>query len=107
MSDIDFCTTDWAAVEVTEHAGETGMAFWQTRHFGTLRVRRIRYSAGYASDHWCRKGHVLLCLDGELTTELDDGRAFVLRPGMSYQVADDAQVHRSRTHVGAVLFVVD
>ena len=55
----------------------------------------------------CEKGHVLLCLEGELLTELADGRTFTLIPGTSYQVADGAQPHRSSTSVGAKLFVVD
>jgi hypothetical protein len=67
----------------------------------------VRYSAGYVANHWCSKGHVLLCLDGELHTELEDGRRFVLKPGMSYQIADHAEPHRSSTPVGATLFIVD
>jgi hypothetical protein len=107
MSDIPFAATDWARVERTEHPGETGVARWRTRCFGDVRVRMIEYSPGYLADHWCEKGHVLLCLEGELHTELADGRDVVLTPGMSYQVADGAQPHRSRTETGATLFVVD
>ena len=69
--------------------------------------RRPEYSPGYRADHWCSKGHVLLCLDGELQTELADGRVFTLKPGMSYQVADGAEPHRSFTETGARLFIVD
>ncbi|WP_217473944.1 DHCW motif cupin fold protein [Stutzerimonas stutzeri] len=104
---IPFCTTDWASIQASEHPGETGKALWRTGHFGEVRVRMVEYSAGYLADHWCTKGHVLLCLEGELHTELDDGRTFVLTPGMSYQVADDAEAHRSSTATGAKLFVVD
>jgi len=107
LTDIPFVTTDWSAVETTEHAGVTGVATWRTRQFGAVRVRMIEYSAGYLADHWCQKGHVLLCLAGELHTELADGRRVVLTPGMSYQVADGAEPHRSSTPVGARLFVVD
>lgn len=107
MTDIPFGVTDWSNVEKTEHKGDTGVAHWQTRQFGTLRVRMVEYSPGYLADHWCRKGHILLCLEGELHTELEDGRTFVLRPGMSYQVADDAEPHRSSTQHGARLFIVD
>ena len=107
LSDIPFGTTDWSAVEVTEHPGETGKAYWRTRRFGDVRVRIVEYTPGYLADHWCRKGHILMCLEGELHTELEDGRRFVLHPGMSYQVADDAEPHRSSTPVGARLFVVD
>ena len=72
-----------------------------------IRVRVVDYSPGYVADHWCSKGHILYCLDGELTTDLTDGRSFTLKPGMSYQVADDADAHRSRTAKGARLFIVD
>ena len=44
---------------------------------------------------------------GELQTELKDGRKFILKPGMSYQVADNAEPHRSYTEGGAKLFIVD
>lgn len=107
MTDIPFDTTDWSAMEATEHKGEMGMASWRTCHFGGIRVRMVEYTPGYLADHWCVKGHILLCLEGELHTELADGRKFVLKPGMSYQVADNAEPHRSFTEVGARLFVVD
>jgi hypothetical protein len=107
MTGIPFGVTDWSSVERTEHPGETGVATWRTREFGGIRVRMVEYSPGYTADHWCVKGHVLLCLEGELHTELADGRKIVLRPGMSYQVADQAEPHRSTTGPGAKLFIVD
>ena len=107
MHDISFGTTDWSTVEQTEHKGDTGMAYWRTRLFGDIRVRMVEYSAGYVADHWCSKGHILFCVEGELHTELADGRTFVLTPGMSYQVADNAEAHRSSTQLGARLFIVD
>lgn len=107
MSGIPFGTTEWYAVPATEHAGTTGIARWRTRHFGAIRVRMVEYSPGYAADHWCEKGHILLCLEGELVTELADGRVFTLAPGTSYQVADGAEPHRSSTAKGAKLFIVD
>jgi hypothetical protein len=107
MNDIPFGTTDWSTVERTEHKGETGMAYWRTRNFGEIRVRLVEYTAHYLADHWCSKGHILFCLEGELHTELRDGRKYILKPGMSYQVADNAEAHRSYTTVGAKLFIVD
>jgi hypothetical protein len=107
MISFPFVTTDWSAVERTEHQGETGVAHWRTRDFGGIRVRMVEYTPGYRADHWCTKGHILFCLAGELHTELKDGRQFILRPGMSYQVGDHAEAHRSSTPVGAKLFVVD
>ncbi len=35
----------------------------------------VEYTAGYVADHWCSKGHILLCTEGELETELADGRS--------------------------------
>jgi len=107
MSAILFGTTDWSQVQRTEHKGERGLAYWRTQQFGAIRVRMVEYTPGYFADHWCVKGHILLCTDGELHTELKDGRTFLLKPGMSYQVADNAEPHRSYTEVGAKLFIVD
>jgi quercetin dioxygenase-like cupin family protein len=107
MGGIPFGTTDWDDVPVTVHAGEKGEARWRTRQFGDIRVRIVEYSPGYLADHWCSKGHILLVLEGSLRTELEDGRAVVLEPGNSYQVADNAEAHRSSTEAGAKLFIVD
>src|SRR5215510_14358912 len=87
MAGIPFGITDWSQVEKTERKGESGRAYWQTRTFGTIRVRMVEYTPGYRADHWCVKGHILLCLEGQLHTQLQDGRRYVLKPGMSYQVA--------------------
>jgi hypothetical protein len=67
-------TTDWATVEPIAHEGEKGVAHWDTRLFGDIRVRIGDYSPGCLADHWCEKGQVLSCLEGELHTELKDGR---------------------------------
>ncbi len=107
IDNLPFGSTDWSAVARTTHSGITGQAFWRTQQFGDIRVRMVEYSAGYTADHWCSKGHILLCLEGELHTELDDGSVHVLLPGMSYQVADGAEAHRSSSPSGAKLFIVD
>jgi quercetin dioxygenase-like cupin family protein len=107
IADIPFATIDWDAVARTEHVGESGTAYWRTIEQGGIRVRIVEYTPGYRADHWCRKGHVLLVLEGELETELEDGRTFRLGPGMSYQVADGDAAHRSSTGPGARLFIVD
>lgn len=107
MHDIPFGVTDWSGVAAEEHSAQAGRAIWRTRQFGDVRVRQVEYTPGYVSDHWCTKGHILLCLSGELHTELADGRSFRLTPGMSYQVADGAEPHRSTAPHGATLFIVD
>lgn len=100
-------TTDWSKVQPTEHAGDSGVALWRTVERGNIRVRLVEYSPGYEANHWCRRGHVLLVLEGELVTDLEDGTRFTLTAGTSYQVADDAAAHRSHTTTGARLFIVD
>lgn len=107
MTGIPFGTTDWSTVPADRRLGEAGWADWRVCLFGDIRVRLLEYSPGYRADHWCVKGHILFCLEGELVTTLEDGREFILRPGMSYQVADHAEPHRSFTAGGAKLFVVD
>jgi quercetin dioxygenase-like cupin family protein len=107
LNDIPFTVTDWDTIEPTEQSGITGKAIRRTQHFGDIRVRMVEYTPGYQADHWCEKGHILLCLEGRLETELADGRKFVLTPGVSYQVADHAEPHRSSTTTGARLFIVD
>ncbi|HEY3927886.1 MAG TPA: DHCW motif cupin fold protein [Candidatus Koribacter sp.] len=104
---LPFAVTTWSAIEATEHAGETGIALWRTQAFGEIRVRLVEYSPNYRADHWCSKGHILLCLEGQLDTELRDGRRFTLRPGMSYHVGDNDGAHRSSTSTGAKLFIID
>ncbi|MFB9264463.1 DHCW motif cupin fold protein [Bradyrhizobium erythrophlei] len=105
---LSFTVTDWSGVAPTIHPGETGEALWRTLDIGELRVRMVEYSPGYLADHWCDRGHVLFVVQGELDTELRDGRKFTLKPGMSYQVSDFGDAaHRSSTRTGATLFIVD
>jgi quercetin dioxygenase-like cupin family protein len=107
LAGIPFQTIDWAQVEPTRHPGTNGEARWRTREVGDVRVRLVEYTAGYAADHWCERGHVLHVLAGELLTELRDGRKFTLHAGQSYVVADGDGAHRSRTSSGATLCIVD
>ena len=65
MSDIPFGATDGSTIERTEYRGDTGVAHWRTCNFGGIRVRLLEYSPGYRADHWCGKGHILFCLEGE------------------------------------------
>jgi hypothetical protein len=107
LTAVPFGTTDWSTVEPVQYAGQTGTAYWRTCQFGSTRVRMVEYSPGYLADHWCWRGHILLCLEGELHTELEDGRQFTLTAGMSYQVGSNAEGHRSFSTTGAKLFIVD
>lgn len=104
---ITFQTTDWDAVPVTEHPGKTGKARWRTIRYGTLRIRLVEFSENYRASEWCRIGHIVYCLDGEIVTELSDGRSFPLRSGMSYQVTDGVSAHRTSSETGAKVLIVD
>lgn len=99
--------TDWNAVPTTIHPGDVGHAHWRTRNFGEIRVRMVEYSPGYRADHWCSKGHVLLCLEGSLEIQIQDGENLTLRAGQSYHVGDGDPPHRSHSPDGARLFIVD
>ena len=107
LSGIPFQVTDWADVPGETHPGDAGVAVWRVKTYGDIRVRMVEYSPGYVADHWCEKGHILLCVSGELHTRLRDGTVAVLSPGMSYEVADGAAPHRSEAPAGATLFIVD
>lgn len=104
---IPFQTVDWSKVERTEYKGETGTAYWQTLEFDGLRVRIVEYSKDYIADHWCKKGHIVHCLEGEVINELEDGTQSILTKGMSYIVSDELSSHRSITKEGVTLMIID
>ena len=104
---IPFQTIDWSMIPVTEHKGETGIAWWQTVQFAGLRIRLVEYSEGYLADHWCKKGHIVHCLEGEFMSELEDGEKFQLTKGMTYVVSDKLSSHRSIAPGGVKLMIID
>jgi hypothetical protein len=107
MTNILFNSIDWTTVEKTTHQGETGVAYWQTLQFDTIRVRLVEYSADYLADHWCQKGHIVHCLEGAFISELENGEKFHLTQGMSYIVSDDLSSHRSISKNGVKLLIID
>lgn len=107
MNKIPFQEIDWSALEKTEHVGESGTSFWQTIQMGGLRIRIVEYTRDYLADHWCEKGHVVHCLEGEFNSELGTGEIVRLSKGMSYVVSDEQSSHRSNTKFGAKLLIVD
>ncbi len=104
---IPFQTIDWTCFPKTVHNGESGVAFWQTLQLEGLRIRMVEYSVGYLADHWCKKGHIVHCLQGELISELQNGENHLLKKGMTYVVSDNLSVHRSRTEHGVKLLIID
>jgi hypothetical protein len=104
---IPFQTINWDLVPKTEHVGETGIALWQTLQLPNLRIRIVEYSSGYLADHWCKKGHIVHCLEGEFVSELQTGEKLTLTKGMTYVVSDDLSSHRSSTLKGVKLLIID
>jgi hypothetical protein len=104
---IEFQVVNWEDVPKEEHPGESGVAFWQTIQLPGVRVRIVEYSAGYLADHWCRKGHIVYCLEGQFITEMQDGSSYTLGKGMSYVVSDELSTHRSFSKDGVKLLIVD
>lgn len=107
MSSIPFQSIDWANLERTEHPGERGTSFWQTLQLDGLRIRKVAYSAGYLADHWCQKGHIVHCLEGEFVSELENGETVTLSKGMTYVVSDNLSSHRSVSANGVQLLIID
>ncbi len=104
---IPFQNIDWSKVPRTEHKGETGIAYWQTIQFQGLRIRIVEYSPGYLADHWCKKGHIVHCLEGEFVSEMKDGDQSAMKEGMTYVVSDELSSHRSKTEKGVKLLIID
>lgn len=107
MSEIPFQVIDWINKPKEEHVGETGTSFWQTLQFDSLRVRIVEYSAGYLADHWCQKGHIVHCLEGEVINEQENGEKHLLKAGMTYIVSDDMSSHRSVAKEKVKLLIID
>ena len=107
IASFPFQTLDWSSIPKEEHKGETGIVKSQVFRMGEIRIRKVEYSPGYKADHWCSKGHIILCTEGEMDTELDDGRIMKLTAGMTYFVGDDCEAHSSSTQNGCKLFIVD
>jgi hypothetical protein len=104
---IPFQTIDWAGIPRIEYKGECGIAYWQTVQFPGLRIRLVEYSKGYMADHWCQKGHIVHCLEGEFVSELEDGKKFILTKGSTYVVTDGLSSHRSYTRDGVKVMIID
>lgn len=104
---IPFQTIDWEQIPKTEHGGETGTAYWRTLQFPGLRIRIVEYSKGYLADHWCEKGHIVHCLEGEVVSEEKRGKKSILKKGMSYVVSDGLSSHRSYSENGVKLMIID
>lgn len=107
MTSIPFQVIDWENIDRTEHKSESGTSFWRTKQFPGLRIRIVEYSKDYIADHWCQKGHIVHCLEGSFTSEIEDGSKFLLNKGMTYIVSDNVSSHRSFSTEGVKLLIID
>lgn len=107
LNNYPFQTINWSAIPKEEHKGEEGTSYWQTVQLPGLRIRIVEYTKGYLADHWCRKGHIVHCLEGEFLSEMEDGESVLLTQGMTYVVSDDLSSHRSSTKEGVKLLIID
>lgn len=107
IAEFPFQTIDWTMFEKTTHPGATGIACWRTMQLPGLRLRLVEYSAGYLADHWCQKGHIVHCLEGEFKSELENDETFSLSKGMTYIVSDNLSSHRSISENGVKLLIID
>lgn len=107
MSNIPFQTIDWTSIEKVEYKGETGIALWQSIQIDGIRIRLVEYSNGYLADHWCQKGHIVHCLEGEFISELSTNEKIKLSKGETYIVSDELSSHRSVSANGVKLLIID
>jgi hypothetical protein len=107
LEQFDFQTIDWESIPIEQYAGEKGLAYWQVFMMNNIRIRKVIYSPGYQADHWCKKGHIILCTEGEMETTLENGHSVKLNKGMTYVVGDESEAHCSSTQTGCELFIVD
>jgi hypothetical protein len=107
MSHIPFTAIDWNTIPKTEHKGKNGTAISQTIQYPGLRLRIVEYSDGYLADHWCQKGHIVYCLEGEVVNEQENGERSILKQGMGYVVSDGLSSHRSNSKEKVKLLIID
>ena len=108
LTDLPTGMMDWSTLDASSERGATGSATIKGRQFGDLQLRLVTYSAGYAADHWCGKGHIVFVVSGAATIEHEDGRRYELSAGMAYHVSDDERApHRLSSRDGASVFILD
>ncbi len=107
LENVPFTVTDWNRLSSVGLRGETGKAVSKEVDQGNVRVRLVEYSAGYASDHWCTRGHIVIVLEGDLTVELQDGKKYDLKGDMSVHMGDNAAPHKVYSRGGARVVIFD
>jgi len=107
MSNIPFEKIDWNIIPKIEFPGENGSSFSQTIEFEGLRIRIVEYQNGFLANHWCKKGHIVHCLQGEFIIKLENGDEKNFNQGTSFVVSDNLSSHLSISESGAKLLIID
>ena len=82
--------------------GRRGVARWCTMRFRDLQVRMVEYSPGYlAGSLWVQQGPCAALPRGAARRAAGWPRLLHPDAGRSYQVADNAEPHRSYSELGA------
>ncbi len=107
FTSFPFSATDFDQVPVEIHNGTTGVAEWKIILRDNVRIRLVTFSAEYLSDHWCNKGHIIFCVDGQMVMELENGNRHPIKKGQMHTVGDKIDAHRTYSREGCTLFIVD
>jgi hypothetical protein len=107
MLKIPFQRINWSSLTDQEQGGESGKSHSRVFELPGLRIRKVNYSAGYLADHWCEKGHIVHCLEGEFITEMIGGEKLLLSAGDTYVVSNGMSSHRSFSENGVKLLIID
>jgi len=107
IANYNFEVIDWSSLEETKYEGDKGYALWKTTFLNDIRIRKVIYSAGYVSNHWCEKGHILHVLKGTLHTKVQSGKEYTLYEGQTYLVGDHSDPHLSSTEIETTLLIID
>lgn len=108
LVDVPYALIDWQNVESAEVKGITGNAFWKTKKFNDLRIRIIEKSPGYRADHYCKKGHVIYVIEGEMEIYFENDEKFSVSTGQTVFLGDDPEFgHCTFTEKGIKYFIID
>jgi hypothetical protein len=105
--EIPLMLTDWDSIPKVMFKGEKGVSYWRTIMLDGIRMRIVDYSEDFIADHWCEKGHIVYCIEGEITIKLKDGKLYPLKTGMSFILSDNTDSHLALSEKGAKVFIID
>ncbi len=107
IPDFPLSHMDWSSILAEDHAGETGTASWKTLNIADIRIRMVEFSANYLSDHWCSKGHLIQCLEGEINIFSKTGQTILLKKGMTCIVGNESDAHKTSSVIRCKLLIID